>query len=214
MYNDINNNIKNKNNNKESLYGRSSHLDPLTELELNHAVDPVKSNPINISSKQYEPNLTQSNLTHHNLISSCRGLLIDKDTGKIFVHRFCACYSSLLYPVYLNLYVTNLSGQQRDLQLYVESKPHRGLKFYHQKYNPLTPWWNEWETNPCLSGREQAPNPLSHERSSVRSGSYSLVDINPFSVSPLLYFCVLERQAFFKKLSLNCASDQSVYVSS
>ena len=46
---------------------------------------------------------------------------------------------------------------------YVKSKPHRGLKFCHQKYNPLTPWWNERGSNPHLSGREWAPNPLSHE---------------------------------------------------
>ena len=40
----------------------------------------------------------------------------------------------------VGFYVTNLLGQQQDLQLYVESEPHRGLAFYHQKYNPLTPW--------------------------------------------------------------------------
>ena len=63
--------------------------------------------------------------------------------GEIFVHSFAlviAPFLLFLYPVYLIFYVTNLSGQQRDLQLYVESVPHRGLKFYHQKYNPLTPW--------------------------------------------------------------------------
>ena len=49
--------------------------------------------------------------------------------GKIFVHSFAcviAPFFLFLYPVYLNFYVTNLSGQQRDLQLYVESEPHRG----------------------------------------------------------------------------------------
>ena len=93
------------------------------------------------------------------VLSSFRYLIsshLIEDIGEIFVHRFCACYSSLLYPVYLNFFVTNLSGQQRDLQLYVESEPHRGLKFYHQKYNPLTPWWNERRSNPRLSGRERA----------------------------------------------------------
>ena len=79
-----------------------------------------------------------------------------------FFARVIAPFFLFLYPVYLNFLVTNLSGQQRDLQLYVESKPHRGLKFYHQKYNPLTPWWNERESNPCLSGIERALNPLSH----------------------------------------------------
>ena len=60
--------------------------------------------------------------------------------GEIFVHSFVhviAPFFLFLYPVYLNFYFTNLLGQQRDLQLYVESEPHRGLKFYHQKYNPL-----------------------------------------------------------------------------
>ena len=63
----------------------------------------------------------------------------------------------------MGFYVTNLSGQQRDLQLYVESEPHRGVKFCHQKYNPLTPWWNERGSNPRLSGRGRALNPLSHQ---------------------------------------------------
>ena len=46
---------------------------------------------------------------------------------------------------------------------YVESEPHRGLKFYHQKYNPLAPWWNERGSNPRISGRKRALNPLSHQ---------------------------------------------------
>ena len=50
---------------------------------------------------------------------------------------------------------------KRDLQLYVESEPHRGLTFYHHKYNPLTPWWNERGSNPRLSGRKRSLNPLS-----------------------------------------------------
>ena len=61
--------------------------------------------------------------------------------GEIFVDSFARVigpFFLFLYPVYLNFYVTNLSGQQRDLKLYVESEPHRGLKFCHQKYNPLT----------------------------------------------------------------------------
>ena len=83
-----------------------------------------------------------------------------------------------LYPVYLNFYVTNLSGQQRDPQLYVESEPHRGLKFYHQKYNPLTPWWNERRLNPRLSGGERAPNRFSHQavRFKVAKCGYLLCD--------------------------------------
>ena len=68
--------------------------------------------------------------------------------------RVIAPFFHFLYPVYLHFYVINLSGQHRDLQLYVESEPHRGLKFYHQKYNPLTPWWNEQGSTPRLSGRE------------------------------------------------------------
>ena len=82
---------------------------------------------------------------------------LSRIVGEIFVHSFArviAPFFLFLYPVYLKFYVTNLSGQQRDLQLYVESEPHRGLKFYHQKCNPLTPWWNERGSNPCLSGRE------------------------------------------------------------
>ena len=43
------------------------------------------------------------------------------------------------------------------------SEPHRGLTFYHQKYNPLTPWWNERGSNPHLSARKRALNPLSHQ---------------------------------------------------
>ena len=86
------------------------------------------------------------------------------------MHSFAcviAPFFLFLYPVYLNFYVTNLSGQQQDLQLYVESELHRGLKFYHQKYNPLTPWWNERGSNPCLSGRERALNPLSHQAANI-----------------------------------------------
>ena len=63
----------------------------------------------------------------------------------------------------VGFYVTDLSGQQRDLQLYVESEPHQGLTFYHQKYNPLTPWWNERGSNPRLSDRKRALNPLGHQ---------------------------------------------------
>ena len=63
----------------------------------------------------------------------------------------------------MGFYVTNLAGQQRDLQLYVESEPHRGVNFCQQKYNPLTPWWNERESNPRLSGKERARSPLSHQ---------------------------------------------------
>ena len=92
-------------------------------------------------------------------INKCIGYIfsctcnLSRILGEFFVHSFArviAPFFLFLNPVYLNFYVTNLSGQQRDLQLYVESEPHRGLKFYHQKYNPLTPWWNERGSNPCL----------------------------------------------------------------
>ena len=114
-----------------------------------------------------------------------------EDIGEIFVHSFCTCYSSLLYPVYLNFYVTKLSEQQRDLQLYVESKAHRGLKFYHQKYNPLTPWWNERGLNPRLSGRERAPNPLSHENlvKNFMVSYWKLLLLDKFSNFLLVRWC-------------------------
>ena len=106
--------------------------------------------------------------------------------------RVIAPFFLFLYPVYLNFYVTNLSGQQRDLQLCVESEPHRGLTFYHQKYNPLTPWWNERGLNPCLSGREWALNPLSHqadfsfilERKILRSFIFFLANWLNFFIEP------------------------------
>ena len=87
------------------------------------------------------------------------------NSPRILGRSLCTVFALVIAPFFIQstsvFMLPILSGQQRDLQLYVKSEPHRGLKFYHQKYNPLTPWWNERGSNPRLSGRERAPYPLS-----------------------------------------------------
>ena len=97
----------------------------------------------------------------------CNSSRIEDNSSRILGRCLCTVFALVIAPFFIqstSVFTSPiLSGRQRDLQLYVESEPHRGLKFYHQKYNPLTPWWNERGSNPRLSGGERAPYPLSHE---------------------------------------------------
>ena len=52
--------------------------------------------------------------------------------------------------------------RQGNWGLKCEASQDRALKLY-PAYNPLTPWWNERGSNPCLSGRERALNPHNHQ---------------------------------------------------
>ena len=72
----------------------------------------------------------------------------------------------------------------------MESEPHRGVKFCHQKYNPLTPWWNERESNPRLSGRERARSPLSHQAALHESraiGEWGFASRSFYYIAPRFY---------------------------